>query len=128
MQHPQSAKRSTFSYKMGQNGVFVGGLRGWGSKSPLFGSKRSTFWGSHTPHQNQSWLRAWKYWTQIAYMQIFIQSHWTSSGIAKKFNEIGWKFACKVMKKRNPVFWGGGMDLSSPGGYSHIWPNGDVPL
>ena len=31
-----------------KNRVFVGGLRGWGSKSPLFGSKRSTFGGFRT--------------------------------------------------------------------------------
>ena len=30
-------------------GFFVGGLRGWGSKSPLFGSKRFTFGGSASP-------------------------------------------------------------------------------
>ena len=45
---PKSGKRSTFGHKVGQKWGFVGGLRGWGSKSPLFGSKRSTFGGFHT--------------------------------------------------------------------------------
>ena len=35
------------------------GKGGWGSKSSLFGSKRTTFGGSCTL-QNRSWLRAWK--------------------------------------------------------------------
>ena len=38
-------------------------------------------------------------------MQIFIQSHRTSSGIVKKFNETGWKFACKVIEKET-LFYG----------------------
>ena len=46
---PKSAKRSTLSTKWAKNGVFVGGLRGWGLKSPLFGSKRSTFGGPAPP-------------------------------------------------------------------------------
>ena len=47
--HPsKSAKKSTFSHKMGKNGVFVGGLRGRGSKSPLLGPKGPHF-GSAPP-------------------------------------------------------------------------------
>ena len=46
---PKSAKRSTIATEWAKNGVFVGGLRGWGSKSPLFGSKRSTFGGPTSP-------------------------------------------------------------------------------
>ena len=48
-------------------------------------------------------------------MQIFIQSHWTSSGIVKKFNETGWKFAVRSWK-RNPVL--RGKDLPSRVGRS----------
>ena len=49
--------------KWAKNGVFIRGLRGWGSKSSLVGSKRSTFGGfrTHPPPQKkkkQSWLRA----------------------------------------------------------------------
>ena len=45
---PKSAKRSTFRHKMGQKWGFWRRVKGWGSKSPLFGSKRSTFLG--VPH------------------------------------------------------------------------------
>ena len=48
MYPPKSAKGSLLATKWAENGVFVGGLRGWGSKSPPFGSKRSTFLGFHT--------------------------------------------------------------------------------
>ena len=58
--HPKSAKRSTFSHKMGQNRVFAGGSRWWGSKSPLLESKRSIFW-SPTPLKIDPgyWLQAY---------------------------------------------------------------------
>ena len=47
---PQSAKRSTFSHKVGQKWGFCRRVRGGEvQKSPLFGSKRSTFGGSRTP-------------------------------------------------------------------------------
>ena len=46
---PKSAKRSTFSHKVGQKWGFCRRVWGWGSESPLFGSKRSTFWGFRTP-------------------------------------------------------------------------------
>ena len=44
--HPlKSAKRSTFSHKIGQKWVFVTGLRGRGSKRPLFGVQKVHFLG-----------------------------------------------------------------------------------
>ena len=47
---PKSAKRSTFSHKVYQKLGFCRRVKGgWGSKSLLFGSKRSTFLGSRTP-------------------------------------------------------------------------------
>ena len=49
---PKYAKRTTFSHKMGQKWGFcrrVKGVTGWGSKSPLFRSKRSFFGRSCTP-------------------------------------------------------------------------------
>ena len=48
--HPQNLPKGPLLVtKWAKNGVFVRELRGWGSKSTLFGSKRSTFWGSCTP-------------------------------------------------------------------------------
>ena len=45
----KSAKRSTLVTKLAKNAWgFCGRVKGWGSKSPLFGSKRSIFWGSRT--------------------------------------------------------------------------------
>ena len=45
---PNLPKGPLLATKWAKNGVFVGGLKGWGSKSLLFGSKRSTFGGSRT--------------------------------------------------------------------------------
>ena len=58
-------------------------------------------------------------------MPILIQSHWTSSGIAKKFNEIrldeNLHVTCKV--KRNPVLRGTDLSRSRVGrsGYLFIY-------
>ena len=57
---PNLPKGPLLATKWVINGVFVIGLRGWGSKSPLFGSKRSTFRGFCTP-KNWSWLWAWSH-------------------------------------------------------------------
>ena len=50
---PKSAKRSTFSHKVGQKWGFCRRVRGGEvQKSPLFGSKRSTFSGFRTPQKS----------------------------------------------------------------------------
>ena len=51
MAPPNLPKRPLLATKWAKNGVFVRVLRGWGSKSPLFESKRSTFLGSQPPPQ-----------------------------------------------------------------------------
>ena len=48
----KSAKRPTFSHKMGQKCGVCKRVKGRGSKSPLFG------FGGSTPPPNRSWLRA----------------------------------------------------------------------
>ena len=66
MAPPKSAKRSTSGHKVGQKWGFCRRVYKGGEvqKSPLFGSKRSTFWGSRTP-QNQSWLQACSQWKVV---------------------------------------------------------------
>ena len=70
--HPQSAKRSTFSHKMGLKWGFCRRVKGVRFKKSTFWSKRSTFWRSHTPpKKNWSWLRAWDSLPEVCDIKIF---------------------------------------------------------
>ena len=60
MHHPKSGKRSTFSHKVGQNGVLVGGLMEGSFKKSTPWVQKVHFLGGPAPPQNQSWLRAWR--------------------------------------------------------------------
>ena len=55
---PKSAKRSTFSHKVGQKWSFRRRVRGWGLKKSTFWAQKVHFWPWGHP-QNRSWLRVW---------------------------------------------------------------------
>ena len=69
---PKSAKRSTFSHKMGQKWGFCRRVKGsevQKSKYPLFGFKRSTFLGSCTPQIDPGYGPEKKYRKVYMFMQ-----------------------------------------------------------
>ena len=85
MHSPKSAKRSRLlatKSSGAKNKLLVGGLKGWGSKCPLFGSKRSAILES-PPHR--SWLRACPrviYYRQ--YMDFHEEQHTCYSASTRK--------------------------------------------
>ena len=60
---PNLPKGPLLTTKWAKNEVFVGGLRGWGSKSQFFESKRSTFFGG-SPSPRSILDRFRKLWVQ----------------------------------------------------------------
>ena len=94
---PQSGKRSTFGHKVGKKWGFLGELRGWGSKSPLFGAKRSTF-GCSAPPQIRSWLWACSgsiviRWNKVYF--VFISSPWSVIPYFHPCNKCCWQLILK---------------------------------
>ena len=84
--HPHLSKGPLLATKWAKNEVFVGGLRGWGSKNPLFGSERSTFWGSCTPHNkiNPGYgpgfkvICEWSRFSELWYRRLHVGSGFSS--------------------------------------------------
>ena len=65
---------------MGQKWGFCRRVRGWGLKSPLFWSKRSTFLGV-IPPPNRSWLRAWENSFMHSLDNVCTRCSWSSFGV-----------------------------------------------